>query len=316
MTKTFNQLILFFNLICCLINPVLAEEGFIPTAGVNLYYQSFDERPVIVVLHGGPGLDQSYLLPQMSKLAKQYRVIFYDQRGSGKSSPTTIDSKNINIDQFIKDLETLRQSLHLKNIILLGHSWGGLLAINYAIQHPKNVSALILLNSAPITSNGFKAFEQEYIKRITPIEKELTAIQTSEKFKQFDPTTTALFYRNVFSTYVANPKTINNLTLIFTPLSAKNSSQIEALFAPYFKKYDLRPNLQMLNLPTLVIAGDTDPIPIWAETEIANSLKKSEFVVIKNSGHFPYIEQPKILFSTINDFLEHLKPNALKENNP
>ena len=264
----------------------------------------------IIVLHGGPGLDQSYLLPQMTELAKNYRVIFYDQRGSGKSNPTTIDSKNINMPRFIQDLEAVRRSLQLKKIILLGHSWGGLLAMHYAIQYPKNVSALILMNSAPATSNGFHAFEQEFGKRSKPITKELTTLQSSKKFKQFDPITTSLFYRKVFSTYVADPRTINGLTLTFTPTTARQSAQIEMLFSSYFNDYDLRPMLQILTMPTLIITGDSDPIPMWAEKEISDSIKNSQFVVIKHSGHFPYIEQPKILFSQIDKFLNGLNIHA------
>lgn len=282
----------------------MAQDGFVSTQNANLYYQSFDERPVIVVVHGGPGLDQSYLLPQMSQLSKNYRVIFYDQRGSGKSNSTVINAKNINMDQFINDLETIRQSLKLNKMILLGHSWGGFLAMHYAIQYPKNVSALILMNSAPATSKGFHSFEQEYIKRTKPISKELEAINSSEKFKQFDPETTALFYRKIFSTYIDNPKNINALTLTFTPVSAEHSGQIETLLSPYLTgSYDLRSKLHTLNIPTLVVTGDADPIPLWAEKEIADSIKNSQFTVIKHCGHFPYIEQPRILFSTIDDFL-------------
>ncbi len=283
----------------------IAKDGFVAVNQGKLYYQIFDQRPTIVILHGGPGLDQSYLLPQMTELSKQYRVVFYDQRGSGKSTSTLIDVEHINVEQFVQDLDSLRKALQLKQIIILGHSWGGLLAMHYAINHPQHVSAMILMNSAPATSMGFQTFAEEYKKRTQPITKELTEIQTSDKFKQFDPQTTSLFYRKIFSTYFYQSHAVDELTLSFTPISAKNSAEISNIFGStlFSKPYDLRPQLQKLAIPTLVITGDADPIPVKAEKEMADSVKNAQFFVIRQSGHFPYIEQPNVLFSKINQFL-------------
>lgn len=301
---------LFISLFCLnlvfVITPSFAEEGFIPVKNGKLYYQSFDDRPTIIVIHGGPGLDQSYLLPQMKELAKRNPVIFYDQRSSGRSLPTTVNEKDMNVQQFIQDIEALRQSLHINQFIILGHSWGGLLASEYATQYPQHVSAMILLNSIPLTSTGFKAFETEAQKRFQSISTELEQIQSSQGFKQYDPKTYELFYRTIFSTYVYDPKKVNNLTLSLTPISAKNSAIIENWFTKTYlsQPYDLRSKLKTINVPTLVIAGNDDPVPVWTEKEISDALPHAKFVLITHCGHFPYFEQPAELFKHINQFLD------------
>jgi pimeloyl-ACP methyl ester carboxylesterase len=92
-------------------------------------------------------------------------VIFYDQRGSGRSLEARIDSKYISSDQFVKDLEKLRLELGLKKIALIGPSWGGFLSMSYAIKYSVNVSSLILVGSVPADYKGQKAFSVEFNKK-------------------------------------------------------------------------------------------------------------------------------------------------------
>ena len=119
---------------CILQNPQLSlkRQGFVTINGGSLYYQKFGSGIPIIVVHGGPGLDQGYLQPQLLQLASDYELIFYDQRGSGKSLDTKINEKYITLPQFIEDLEALRNYLGFNKFILMGHSWGGFLAMQYA----------------------------------------------------------------------------------------------------------------------------------------------------------------------------------------
>ena len=107
------------------------RQGFVAIADGSLYYDEIGHGIPIIIVHGGPGvLDQGYLQPQLFQLAAEHRLIFYDQRGSGKSLNTKLDEKHINIDQFVEDLEVLRTSLGLEKFILMGHSWAGYLQCN------------------------------------------------------------------------------------------------------------------------------------------------------------------------------------------
>ncbi len=121
-----------------------AGEGYIKSKdGVELHYQIIGSgTDTVVVLHGGPGFDKGYLAPDLEPLGKSNVVIFYDQRGSGKSTLVT-DTAIINIDAHITDLEAVRQHFSMGKLSIIGHSWGALLAARYALHHPEQVHKII-----------------------------------------------------------------------------------------------------------------------------------------------------------------------------
>lgn len=181
------------------------KEDFVSVKDGKLFYRAVGNGLPLIVLHGGPGLSQDYLLPQLYKLAENNLVIFYDQRGSGKSLETKLDEKHININQFVEDLETLRTSLGFDKFILMGHSWGGLLAMQYAIDHQENLIGLILLNTAPADSNEQKAFVDEFGLRTKNIHNDIQPFFTYEDFKKLTATQISDLYRKLFSIYFYNP---------------------------------------------------------------------------------------------------------------
>lgn len=130
---------------------ISVSEGTIPSTGeVELYYRIAGTGPdTLVVLHGGPGMSTSYLSPDLKPLAESHTVIFYDQRGSGRSTIVT-DPGSLHIDRYIEDLEAVRQYFGIEQLTLLGHSWGALLASRYALEHPEHVSNLVLASPGPV----------------------------------------------------------------------------------------------------------------------------------------------------------------------
>lgn len=286
--------------------PADKREGYISTNGGKLFYSQYgikSKQPVIV-LHGGPGLDQSYLLPQMQELAANNQVIFYDQRGSGRSLGFALDAHSINMKNFVKDLEAVRKQFGYKKIILVGHSWGGLLAMRYAILYPDRVSKLILVSSAPADYAGFKSFFAEYEKRTAPLKHKLDNLENSTEFKHGDPTTVIEYYRTVFATYFYQPTDVSKLSLYFTQQSALNGRKIGQIFGEtYLNRYDLKPELKKLSVPTLIIHGVNDIVPITTARETHAAIASSQIVELKDCDHFPYIEQPKEFFKVIAKFL-------------
>jgi len=284
------------------------KQDYIEISGGRIYYQTFgvSSNIPIILLHGGPGLDQSYLLPQMLELASKNELITYDQRGSGKSQVTELDKETINMNQFVQDLEDLRKHLGCQKFILMGHSWGGILAIHYAITYPEHLHSLVILNSAPATSQGFKAFAEEYSKRTTPLKEKLDAIQNSSEFQKRDPGAIEKFFRTIFSVYVYNPDDVNKLTLKFTRESAMSGLKVSDIFMRSFfaQGYDLRPELHKLNIPTLIVHGDNDIIPVWTAMEIRDAIPGAKLEILEDTGHFPYIERPNEFFVIIKDFLK------------
>ncbi len=110
-----------------------AREGLIPVENAGLYVREIGQGPPVVILHGGLDFDHNYLLPELDRLAGSFRLIYYDQRGRGKSAGD-VQPGEVSIASEIEDLEGLRQYFRLESVVVLGHSWGGLLAMEYAIR--------------------------------------------------------------------------------------------------------------------------------------------------------------------------------------
>src|SRR5438270_7119599 len=119
------------------------REGFVDAHGVLIYYWEIGRGTPLMVVHGGPGASHDYFLPYLLPLARHNRLIFIDERGSGKSEKLD-DVSQYTVENMVEDCEAVRQALGLGKISLLGHSYGGVLAQAYALKYQKNLSHLIL----------------------------------------------------------------------------------------------------------------------------------------------------------------------------
>jgi proline iminopeptidase len=135
------------------------REGSVSVDNVALYYREIGEGVPVIVLHGGPDFDQSYLLPEMDRLSDSYHLIYYDQRGRGRSA-AGVNPAEVSLASDIADVDAVREHFHYDRVTLLGHSWGTDLALEYALQHPNRVSRLILLNPAPASAADLVLFHE------------------------------------------------------------------------------------------------------------------------------------------------------------
>src|SRR5712675_3339362 len=115
-----------------------ATEGFIDDGGVRIYHKRLGSGVPLLLLHGGPGADHSDFLPALKPLARRCQLVLIDERGSGRSERLS-DPKRYTLDWMVKDIERVRQHLRLRQLLVLGHSFGGILAQAYAVRHPKRV---------------------------------------------------------------------------------------------------------------------------------------------------------------------------------
>src|SRR5947209_15660282 len=123
-----------------------SRTGYLPVDRGALCYRAIGQGRPIIILHGGPDFDHTYLLPDMDRLADAFHLIYYDQRGRGRSS-AQVQPEDVSLESEIDDLDRLREYFQLGSVAVVGHSWGGLLAMAYAIRHPDRVSHLILMNT-------------------------------------------------------------------------------------------------------------------------------------------------------------------------
>lgn len=281
------------------------KETVIQVQDAKLFCRTIGKGQPLIVIHGGPGLSQDYLLPQMYKHAENHFVIFYDQRGCGQSTGE-ISPETMTLKMFIDDLESIRKEFKLDKISILGHSWGGFLAMEYAISHPERVEKLILSNTIPASSEEFSLFVQEWIKRTTPFQKELEEIHHTQGFLDGDPNVMEHLHRLIFRTYVYQPEKAELLSLRMTKTASVNGAKVyENIRKNVFEKpFNLHSSLKTLHVPTLVIHGDHDIVPSITAQKIHESIPHSEFVLMHNCGHFPYVEDPVIYFHHLKKFLE------------
>jgi proline iminopeptidase len=285
------------------------NEGQISTNGASLYYKTIGKKDPIIIIHGGPGMHHGYFLPAMLELSKNHQIILYDQRGCGKATSEVIDSDSINIKTFVSDLEVLRKSLGLNKVTLLGHSFGGFLAMQYAIKYHKNLSSLILVGAMPADFNGYNSFLLEFERRIQKIANEINSIRKSSKFKKGDPKAVYRFYRIIFETYLYDPEKIDEISLAFEPFAAINGFKVYDIFDQnlFKSKFDILSDLKNLSIPTLIVHGSSDPIPLETAKRISSAITNSKLVVLKRCGHFPFVEQPEKFFYVLEDFCNQHK---------
>ena len=151
---------------------------FVETNGAKLFCTVLGQgeagREPLIVLHGGPGMAQDYLRPYMDKLAEGRQVIYYDQRGGGRSECDGAAEK-LSLEVSIEDLDAVRREFGFEKVSILGHSWGGLVAMRYAAAHPEAVNKLILLNSMTASSEDFSLFVAEWTRRMAPFIADISA---------------------------------------------------------------------------------------------------------------------------------------------
>jgi len=182
---------------------LVSDERFVPVDGAEVYVRQIGAGHPIVVLHGGPDFDHSYLVPELDELAESSRLVYYDQRGRGRSA-AGVRPEDVTIDTEIDDLDQLRRQLQLGRIAVLGHSWGGVLAVEYATRHPEHVSHLILMNTAPASGrDADRVRQQRRAGRPAGDVERMQAIDATARFRRATCTrkriTTAFISATVFS---------------------------------------------------------------------------------------------------------------------
>lgn len=288
-------------------SPPPVIEGYWVTENDHVYYKTIGYGDTIVVLHGGPGMGHEYLLPTLEKLGTHYKVVFYDQKGGGRSLTSQLTYARIGLEPSVWMLEELRKYLILGNITLIGHSSGALLAAHYAMQYPDSVRKLILLNPVPFTRKYYQEFESTAALRLKTINPTLNRIRQTKAFQSNDPQAVSEYFRELFKAYVFDSQDVEKLNFGFSSASAIAFWKVMELFGEniFRQKFNFLPELtEKLKTPTLVIHGDYDPIPAASSKAITDAIQGAKLKVIKNCGHFPNIEKSEELINILYDFLE------------
>lgn len=265
--------------------------------GVELFVRRIGSGPPVVVLHGGPGAHHDYLLPGFDALADGRELIYYDQRGGGRS-PVGRDVP-VGWTEHVADLDALRGEWELDRLTIAGYSWGGLLALLYALEHPGSVARLALVSPAPPWRGARERFEARFGQRnLDPAFQEARRALRESGLRDRDPDT---FQRRIFELSVApyfhDPERARDLT----PFRVTGRTQQEVWES--LGGFDLRERLPALRgIPSLVLHGADDPIPIEAASTTA-ALIGADFHPVPRCGHVPYVEAHEEFVRIVGGFL-------------
>lgn len=272
--------------------------------GASLFVLEVGAGEPLVLLHGGPAASHDYLRPQLDRLAgteagPPRRLVYYDQRGGGRSS-LSAGTMPGGAGDHVDDLERLRAHLGVERLRLCGYSWGGLLALLYALSHPDRVERLALLSPAPAWA-GARAAMLENLRRAGE-RREVAEWKASLDLPSLSARDPEAARRARFAIAVAGYFVDPRRALELTPFRVIQRSE-QAVWSS-LADYDLRPRLSSLRgVPALVAHGREDPIPIATAMDTAERID-ARLVALDRCGHVPYIEAPRPLFAALDSFFE------------
>jgi proline iminopeptidase len=264
--------------------------------GVALFERRVGSGPATVVLHGGPGAHHDYLLPGFDRLAPGRTLVYYDQRGGGRSAVSR--ETPVGWREQVEVLEALRLLWQFDRLVIAGYSWGGLLALLYALEHPDRTERLALISPAPV----WRAARAEYERRLA--ERSAAPDILAERRRVQDgglrERNVDEYRRRMFELSVAGYFHDWRRAGELTPFRITGRTQQEVWDS--LGDFDLRPKLPSLRIPMVIAHGENDPIPMETAEELAR-MTGAVLHRLPHCGHVPYVEAPDAFVAALDDFL-------------
>lgn len=293
-----------------------AQDGFVDANGVLIYYWEVGRGAPLVVVHGGPGASHDYFLPYLLPLARHNRLIFIDERGSGKSEKLE-DPKGYTVENMVEDVEALRVALGLGQISLLGHSYGGVLAQAYALKYQKNLSHLILSSTFSSTTAMNQVFVKmknnmpgELRERIDQMERDgLFGHGPDYRKGRYTDDYMIAAWGEAYFPYLyqnhpdENYDPVQNGAMSWDLYREMWGSDGEFVIDGNLKSVEYTDRLATIHVPTLIMAGDHDECdPSLSET-MHEKIAGSKLVILPKSGHMNFVDEPNLYIATVDGFL-------------
>ena len=292
------------------------EEGYVDAHGVMIYYTAFGSGAPLVIVHGGPGASHDYFLPHLIPLARSNRLIFIDERGSGKSEKLD-DPHGYTVENMVEDVETVRTQLHLGRINLLGHSFGGVLAQAYALKYQKNLNHLVLCSTFDST-HALNAVFQKMKQAMSPeLRKRLDDAEAAglyghgkdyEKNRYTSDYMIAAWGAGYFPYLYqrkpdANYDPVTNGNMSWDLYREMWGSHGEFVIDGNLVSVEYGERLPSIQVPTLITVGDHDESDPSIAREMHAKIGGSKLVILPDSGHMTFVDQPILFRKAVDDFL-------------
>ncbi|MER3602341.1 MAG: proline iminopeptidase [Nitrososphaerota archaeon] len=287
------------------------KEGYLDVFGARLYYKSFGRgNTKLLCLHGGPGATHDYLLPLADLAGDDLQVIFYDQAGCGRSTfpedMSFLSSGEAYVNYGVEEVEEVRRKLDLGRPFLLGSSYGGLLALAYAVKYQHNLLGLIVasgLSSVPLTVEEMQRLKDGLPKRVR---------QVIERYERLGDYRNEEYQAAVKEFYKRHLCRLNpwpaELEYTFQHISERIYLEIngpnEFTITGKLKDYDITEKISSITIPTLITVGKYDEVTPRVAQVIHERIKGSKLVIFQRSSHVAFWEERDRYLKVVKEFID------------
>ena len=266
--------------------------------GTRLSYRVVGQGEVLVVIHDGPGGEKSILYDGFDDLGKTMKVIYYDQRGCGRSEPLAA-SQSCTIEDNVGDLEALRKYLSVDRFSIAAHGWGAVIAIEYARVHPERVEAIVLVT--PVSPHEPGLHLDGLMSRLPEeSQRHMQAVMDNPLTTMFEKRRE--FVRAVMPLLFYDQRVRDSVDLD----RLRYSPDVDSRLSAELKSFDFYPRLNSVGTPTLVVAGRHDVLtPLTEQMAYVDGIHTSRAVVFNESAHFPFLEERPAFMKQVGNFVCH-----------
>jgi proline iminopeptidase len=273
--------------------------------GTNLFYKIFGNKgDTIIMLHGGPGQNMYGIGPDLEPLALNHVLLMYDQRGSGNSDA---GSDTITASHHVEDLENIREQFGIQKMILVGQSWGTMLASLYTCSYPQHVTRLLFISPGPPTRKLFDTRFMVFAKKDSAGQTRVRQLRSQLNGPNVLEICREIFYINerfYFADTIAMKRKKGNYCSV-TPEALSKQAITAASTLRSLGNYDLRSVCEKIKQPVLLVEGALSPVPVEEMEYWKTSLPNNRAYLFQQSGHgYPFVEEPELFFRLVEDFFK------------
>ena len=287
---------------------VREHDGFVAVTGFRIYYRIFEPTSfanTILALHGGPGAHHRYLLPLADLADRGYRVVFMDQLGCGKSDRSP-DPSLYTLEHNVEEVEGLREALGLGRIHLVGSSYGGLVALAYALQHPERLKTLVTIGG--LADVPFTTREMQRLIGQMP-EGSRVAIEKYGQLGDFQNPVYLMAVDEFYHRHLCRlpewpPDVASTLAEINPDVYGRMNGPNEFTITGTIKDIDLTPQLSRIRVPTLVTGGRYDEVTPNVAGQIRDHIPGARQIVFEESSHVPFWEERSLFMQKLAEFYQ------------
>jgi len=291
---------------CALLLSVAVKADTLPVSSgmaQGIYYQTFGTGQPVLIINGGPGLDSAGFEPVAKAIAAQgFQSILFDQRGTGRSPLAAINADNIRLALMVQDIEQLRQHLQHDKLVILGHSFGGMLGAAYAAKYPQHVQKLIFSSSGGLDLQFRDQIAERLLNNLS-LEEQIKMQMYQLRQRSGDESEST---RDKLAQLRANAYVIDKTKapLIAARLKVVNMTINSLVFADLDRMhFDLKQQFKTFKAPVLVLQGEKDIISVDTAKTIAGSFNDARLVLMPDCAHYGWLDQPQLYYNALFEFL-------------